>query len=48
MTGLQIAAYALGFAFASVALLVFLVISLDRIADRDAEERKKRNKPKLS
>lgn len=44
MTALQIAAYALGFAVAVIAVLAWLVIALDRIADRDVEERKKRKK----
>jgi hypothetical protein len=44
MTTLQIAAYALGFAVAGIAVLAWLIISLDRVADRDVEERKKRKK----
>lgn len=44
MNALQIAAYALGFSVAAIAILAWLVIALDRIADRDVEERKKRKK----
>lgn len=44
MTALQIAAYALGFSVAAIAVLAWLIIALDRIADRDVEERKKRKK----
>lgn len=40
MSPLQISAYAVGFGFATVALLSMLVIALDRVADRDAEERR--------
>lgn len=47
MTALQIAAYALGFAVAGIAVLAWLIIALDRIADRDVEERKKRKKLNL-
>ena len=42
MNALQIAAYALGFSVAAIAVLAWLVIALDRIAVRDVEERKKR------
>jgi hypothetical protein len=44
MTALQIAAYALGFSVAGIAVLAWLIIALDRVADRDVEERKKRKK----
>jgi hypothetical protein len=44
VNALQIAAYALGFSVAAIAILAWLVIALDRIADRDVEERKKRKK----
>jgi hypothetical protein len=44
MSALQISAYALGFAFFAVVLLVWLVLALDRAADRDAEERRERKR----
>ena len=44
MNAFQIAAYALGFSVAAIAILAWLVIALERIADRDVEERKKRKK----
>jgi hypothetical protein len=44
MSALQISAYALGFAFFAVVLLVWLVLALDRAADRDAEERRGRKR----
>ena len=44
MNALQIAAYALGFAVAGIAVLAWLIIALDRVADRDVEERKRRKK----
>jgi hypothetical protein len=37
MSALQISAYVLGFAFTALVLLVWLVLALDRAADRDAE-----------
>ena len=47
MSALQISAYALGFAFAAMAVLVWTVLALDRIADKAAEERRKQKAKKL-
>lgn len=47
MTDPQIYACVLGFGFAVVALLVWMVIALDRVADRDVEERRKKKERKL-